>query len=263
MEQPGAIHPHLTIELADEVCVLTLAAPERRNAQTPSLWAALEQAARLVEETPRVRVVLLRAEGSSFSAGLDRGMLTPGGIDGEPDLVAESAASPSSGVASVQSCQRGFAALRRLPAVVVAAVQGHAVGAGAELAMSADLRIVADDLALSWPEVRIGLIPDLGATSRLARTVGEVRALEITLTGRVVGAEEAVRLGLANGVVARTELDGAARALVEQILRLPEAAVREMTRLVRGIGERSESEQLEMEAQAQARLLHAAATRAG
>lgn len=251
-----SFHPHLRVEFGDGVAEVTLDSPQRRNAQTPSMWAALERIADVVEQTPQVRVVLLRAEGPSFSAGLDRDMLAPGGIEGEVDLLAACAESPTSGLAPVEACQRGFARLRSVPAVIVAAVQGHAVGAGAELAMCADLRVVADDLALSWPEVPLGIAVDLGGIGRLTPVVGEARALEILLTGRVVDADEALRVGLANRVVPRAELDAAARSVVDGLLTLPAEAMREMLLLVRGAAQRSEPDQLRLEAAAQARLLH-------
>ncbi len=251
----STFHPHLRVEIDGGVAVVTLDSPQTRNSQTPSMWVALERVAEAVEQAG-TRVVLLRAEGPSFSAGLDRGMLTPGGIEGEPDLVAACAPSPSSGIDEIRACQRGFASLRAVPAVVVAAIQGHAVGAGAELALSSDIRVVADDVALSWPEVPLGLVADLGGIARLAHVVGEARAMEIMLTGRAVGAVEAIRVGLANRAVPRAELDATARETVRAILNLPEAAVREMTALVRGVMVRGEDEQQQLEAAAQARLLH-------
>ncbi|MDO5698213.1 MAG: enoyl-CoA hydratase/isomerase family protein [Dermatophilus congolensis] len=255
-------HPDLRVEFGAGLCTVTLDAPERRNAQTPSMWEAFEAIADRVEATPEIRVVLLRAEGPSFSAGLDRGMLTPGGMPGERDLVAACAESPSSGIADVQACQRGLARLRHMPAVVVAAVQGHAVGAGAELALSADLRLVSEDLALSWPEVPIGLVADLGGVARLTRVVGEPRALEIMLTGRVIGAEEAHTLGLVNRVVPLGDLEAAAQQVVTSLLDLPAEAMREKVLLVRGSTERTEADQLARDAAAQARLLHGIARRA-
>lgn len=260
MHESPAVHPHLSVEFTGEQCVVTLNSPERRNAQTPSMWAALEEVCREVERSG-TRVVLVRAAGPSFSAGLDRAMLAPGGAPGEADLVGACAESPSSGIAEIEACQRGFAGLRAVPAVVVAAVQGHAVGAGAELAVSADLCIVADDLALSWPEVPLGLVADLGGIGRVTRIVGQVRAMEIMLTGRVIGADEAVSLGLANRAVPRDALDAAAREAVEGLLRLPKDAMREVIGLVRGAGARDDATQQRLEAEAQARLLHAVGRR--
>ncbi|MEO7061578.1 MAG: enoyl-CoA hydratase/isomerase family protein, partial [Lapillicoccus sp.] len=120
-------HPFLRVERAGEVQTVTLTNPSKRNAQTPSLWRALAEVA---AQTPdEVRVVVLRGEGQSFSAGLDRQMLAPGGVPGEPDMMAVAAGSAQAMEALIEDFQRGFTAWAQLPAVVVAAVQGHAIGA--------------------------------------------------------------------------------------------------------------------------------------
>ncbi len=192
-------HPHLTVTRDGAVLTVSLANPDRRNAQTPSLWAALAEVATGLD--PAVRVVVLRGEGPSFSAGLDRGMLAPGGIPGEVDMIAMAAGSAEAAAEVIEDFQRGFSAWAAVPAVVVAAVQGHAIGAGFQLALAADLRVVADDVQFAMRETSLGLVPDLAGTTPLVSLVGVARALEICATGRFVGAAEAVAMGLANVAV--------------------------------------------------------------
>ena len=148
---------------------------------------------------------MIRAEGASFSAGLHRQMLAPGGMPGEADILELAAADGLDD--TIAGFQRGFAVWRSVPAVVVAAVQGHAVGAGFQLALAADLRLLADDAQLCMREAQLGLVPDLGGTGPLVHLVGYARALEICATGRFVGAREASDLGLATAVVPRDDLD--------------------------------------------------------
>jgi enoyl-CoA hydratase/carnithine racemase len=117
--------------------------------------------------------------------------------------------------------------------VSVAAVQGHAIGAGAQLALACDLRVFTDDAQLRLPEATLGLVPDLTGTSTLVGLVGYARALEMCLTGRAVGAAEAQLIGLANLVVPAAELDAAVADLVAAVLAPPVAASRATAELVR------------------------------
>ena len=164
-------------------------------------------------------MVIVRAEGPSFSAGLHRGMLTPQGVAGEPSVLALAARGEEALRTAIAGFQRGFAVWSQVPAVVIAAVQGHAIGAGFQLALACDLRVVADDVAFAMRETSLGLVPDLAGTAPLVRLVGYARALEICATGRAVRADEAVRLGLAQVAVPRAELDDTVRDLADAILR--------------------------------------------
>ena len=182
-------HPGIRVQLDGPVLTLTLASPDSRNAQTPSLWLALAEVGESLP--PEVRVVVIRAEGASFSAGLHRQMLAPGGMPGEADILELAVSHGLDG--TIAGFQRGFTVWRSVPAIVVAAVQGHAVGAGFQLALGADLRLLADDAQLCMREAQLGLIPDLGGTGPLVDLVGYARALEICATGRFVGRAGGVR----------------------------------------------------------------------
>jgi enoyl-CoA hydratase/carnithine racemase len=250
------VHPWLRVRQEGPVLTVTLDNPEERNAQVPTLWRALAKVGESVPED--VRVVVLRGSGSSFSAGLHRRMLAPGGMPDEPDILALAAA--GDGLDEViAGFQRGFTVWASLPAVVLAVVQGHAIGAGFQLALAADLRLLSDDAQLAMRETSLGLVPDLGGTRPLVHSVGYARALEICATGRFVGAREAVDIGLASAAVPRTELDAAADDLVTALLAAPDAALRALKPLLCSAGTTTAAEQLRAERLAQADLLTALA----
>jgi enoyl-CoA hydratase/carnithine racemase len=245
----------LRVEQSGPVLTMTLDSAQRRNAQAPSLWAALADVGGSLD--PSVRVVVVRAEGPSFSAGLDRAMLTPAGATGEPSILALAAGAVGPLEDAIEEFQRGFSIWTQVPAITIAAVQGHAIGAGFQLALACDLRIVADDVAFAMRETSLGLVPDLAGTSPLVRSVGYARALEICATGRFVGAQEAVAIGLAAVAVAGDQLDATALELADAILSAPQAAVRELKPLLRNAIDASPVDQLKAEREAQARLLTA------
>jgi enoyl-CoA hydratase/carnithine racemase len=135
--------------------------------------------------------------------------------------------------------------------VSIASVQGHAIGAGFQLALACDLRVLADDALLAMRETSLGLVPDLGGTQPLVDAVGYARALEICATGRWVGAEEAAATGLATVVVPRETLDAATADLVAALLAAPAGAVRATKALLRDAGTRSYDDQRAAERAAQ------------
>lgn len=210
--------------------------------------------------TPEVGVVVLRAVGPSFSSGLDRSLLGAGTPD-EPGLAAMAAWPPERAEKAIAGFQRAFAWWREVDAVSVAAVAGHAVGAGLQLALACDLRLVADDVALAVREPALGLVPDLGGTGALVDLVGYPRALEICATGRVVGAAEAVRLGLAERAVPRAELDAAVDELAGALVTAPAGAVAATKRLLAGASGRDRDERSAAERREQVARLRALAGR--
>ncbi|MCH0558649.1 enoyl-CoA hydratase/isomerase family protein [Streptomyces sp. MUM 16J] len=241
----------LTVD--DALATVTLTNPAKRNAQSPALWRALAEVGQLLPGS--VRVVVLRGEGASFSAGLNRQMFTPEGIPGEPTFIDLARRDDAELDATIAEYQEAFTWWRRSDIVSIAAVQGHAIGAGFQLALACDLRVVADDVQFAMRETSLGLVPDLTGTHPLTGLVGYARALEICATGRFVGAEEAVSCGLANLAVPAGELDGAARDLAAALLAAPRDAVVETKALLRGATDRTYDEQRAAERAAQARCL--------
>lgn len=232
------------------LATVTLARPAKRNAQTPATWRALAGIGRELLADDAARVVLLRAEGESFSAGLDRAMFTTG-VDGEPGMVQLATLPDDKLDATIAGYQEAFTWWRDPRLVSVAAVQGHAVGAGFQLALACDLMVVADDAQLAMRETSLGLVPDLAGTKPLVERVGYARALEICATGRWVAAAEAVDLGLAVLAVRREELDTAARDLAAALLAAPAQAVGATKALLQGAGGRTHEEQQVAERAAQ------------
>ena len=200
-------------------------------------------------------MLVVRGEGPSFSAGLDRAMFTPEGIDGIPSVHALAQAGHDEASAEIASYQHGLGVFARPGLVSLALVQGHAVGAGFQLALACDVRIAAEDAQFSMAEVTLGLVPDLGGTKRLVELVGYSRAAEICLTGRRVDAAEAYRIGLVSSVVSGAELAEAGERFVSRILDQPVTAVTEIKALLLAAADRTQAEQERAEREAQHRQL--------
>jgi enoyl-CoA hydratase/carnithine racemase len=210
------------------VLTVTLDRPDQLNAQKPATWSALAAVGASLDDD--VRVVVVRGEGRAFSAGLDRSMFdlsSSGTLADITQLPTEEAQE------RIREYQAGFRWLRSPGIVSVAAVQGHAIGAGMQLALACDLRVLADDAQLRLPEATLGLVPDLTGTSNLVELVGYSRAMEICLTGRAVKAAEAQAIGLANLVVPAADLDATVADLVAALTGPPVGASRATAALVR------------------------------
>lgn len=250
----------LLVRVQGQVVTITLNRPEVRNAQTPAMWRALAGIGRSLGATEQVRVVVVRGSGQSFSAGLDTSMLDPSAMDGRSEtIVGLLAGSDEQLIATIGEYQQGFAFLRDPRFVSIAVVQGHAIGAGFQLALACDLRILADNAQLCMKEAALGLVPDLTGTSSLVDCVGYSRALEICVTARSLDAAEARAIGLATAVVPVDDVDSAAEQLIEALTALPVGAVREIKALLQGAGNRSADEQYRAERTAQSRRLRALA----
>jgi enoyl-CoA hydratase/carnithine racemase len=241
----------LRYDVEGAVATITLDRPDVRNAQTPSMWRALARIGEGVGDD--VRVVVVRGTGQSFSAGLDRAMLTPGGGDGQETVAGLLALDDEQMSATIDDYQRGFTFLRDPRFVSIAAVQGHAVGAGFQLALSCDLRVVADDAQFCMKESALGLVPDLTGTKPLVESVGYARALEICVTARMVGADEAVAIGLAAIAVPADQLDATVADLAAALTAPLPGAVTETKALLLGASSRSLEEQRRHEREAQVR----------
>lgn len=239
------------VRVAAEGAVLrvTLDAPDRRNAQTPATWRALAHIGETLPES--ISVVILAGAGSSFSAGMDRRMFTPAGIEGLPSLGDIAGSDDEGGAAIIEEFQAGFACWRAAPAITISAVQGYAVGAGFQLALAADLMVVADDVQLVMKESAFGLVPDLTGTHPLVQAVGYSRALEICLTARSVGAAEAVQSGLAVRAAPAAELAAVVDELAASIAALAPGTALATKELLAGADGRSAAQQQAAERAAQ------------
>src|SRR5207249_263104 len=177
--------------------------------------------AEMVDADPDVHALIIEGEGPVFCAGLDLG------------AVSELASLRGGGLRSfIKMAQRPYLLLGRLGKPTIVAVQGHAVGAGFQLALACDLRLAAEDVKFGMLEARYGLIPDLGGIHHLARLVGPAQAKELVWTTRLVEAEEAERIGLVNRVVPADQLPKAAEQLAREVMSYSPTAARLTKRLV-------------------------------
>lgn len=214
---------------------ITLDRPDKLNAQSPDMWETLRAAGEALSED--VRAVVVRGSGRSFSAGLDKKYFTTAEIDGRPGIGALGTLPEPEADEIIASFQEGFAWLRDPARVTIAAVQGHAIGGGFQLALACDIRLVADDVQFCMAEPRLGIVPDLGGTFLLVRAVGLQRAVDICLSGRRVGAEEAVASGLALRAVPAAELEAATDELVTTLTSGPRQAATETLALLSACAE--------------------------
>jgi enoyl-CoA hydratase/carnithine racemase len=195
----------------DGVLTLALARPERRNAIDAELAAALRDAFEAAADDPGVRAVILTGEGSAFSAGGD---LSRFERDWDPRAFRHDSHRLTQLVTLVE----------RLEKPTVAAVNGVATGAGTQLALACDVRLMAAGARFVYREGRLGIIPSHGGVTRLVKLIGLARARDVLLGGEEVGAEEALRLGLVTAVVSESGLLDAARERATLMLeRSPQA----------------------------------------
>jgi enoyl-CoA hydratase/carnithine racemase len=196
----------------DALLWVALDRPEKRNALHREMLLALVDAIVAAERDPEVRAVVVYGEGPVFSAGVDFSMLA-GDVQGEAPLPFRSL---------VGQMQAALSRLETLEKPVVGALHRYVPGLGLELALAFDLRVATADCQLGLPEVRVGLVPDVGGTTRLVRTVGYARAKELILTGRMIGAADALAIGLVHQVVPPGEhLEAAARLAREVAANAP------------------------------------------
>lgn len=214
------------------------------------MWADLVRARR--ELPGDVRVLVLRAEGRAFSAGLDRATFTD---PGEGNIARLGTVSADEATGRIAEWQEAFDWSSRADLVTIAAVQGHAIGGGFQLALGCDIRIVADDVLFCMAEPTLGIVPDLGGTKRLVDLVGVSRATEICLTGRRVDATESVRIGLASHAVPLEDLDATVERTATAVLAIDRDAAAETKALLRAAPARSQDAQQAAEREAQYRRL--------
>jgi enoyl-CoA hydratase/carnithine racemase len=211
----------LQVTTKGEIAYLALNRPEKRNAINNDVLRAIPEALAEVDRR-EIRAVIIYGEGAVFSAGIDFTSLAgdtgaQSGAGGGPDLVRFRR--------FVHASQMALDALERIEKPVIGAIHGYAGGLGLELALACDARIAAVGTRLGMPETRVGLVPDVGGTMRLTRTVGYAMAKELIMTARLIDAEEAARIGLVNRVVAAGTQIAAAEELAHEIARNAPLAV--------------------------------------
>jgi len=187
--------------------------PEKRNAFHAELVLATGAALQAAADDPDVRCVVLRGAGPLFSSGMDLGALS------------ELADRPQHLRAFRRHALEAWNLVEEMPKPVICAIQGACIGGALELALACDFRVLAADAVVGLPETRIGLIPDVGGASRLPQVVGLGRAKELIMTGKLIGAEEAERIGLATRVAPAEALDAAVQQLADELLACAPLAV--------------------------------------
>jgi len=231
----------LAYDVDGPVATITLNRPEVRNAQHPAMWAGL---ARLLDSFENdVRVVVVRGAGGTFSAGLDISLLDPARADQEGSLVATAMKQDDEIIDEIGTYQLPFAKLTDPRFVTIAAVEGYAIGAGFQLALCCDLRVVAEGANFCMKEPALGLVPDLVGTKPLVAAVGYARALEICATARMVPAEEALAIGLAQSVVPADRFEATVADLAAAVTANSASAVRSTKALLLSAPARTLEEQ--------------------
>jgi enoyl-CoA hydratase/carnithine racemase len=186
---------------------------EKRNAFNGDLVLATGEALRDAAADPSVRCVVVRGEGPMFSSGMDLGSL------------AALAEAPENLRAFRRACLEAWNVAEEMTKPTICQIHGACIGGAMELALACDFRVVAADAVVGLPETRIGLIPDVGGSSRLPAVVGLGRAKELIMTGRLIDGAEAERIGLANRAAPADELDSVCGALVDELLACAPVAV--------------------------------------
>jgi enoyl-CoA hydratase len=194
----------LTFDVADRIATVTVNRPDKLNALNDALMAELGRAIDEAVGREDVGGVLLTGAGRAFVAGADIA-----------ELAGQNAVE---GKARAERGQRTFRRFETSPKPTIAAVNGFALGGGCELAMACHIRLASDAAKFGQPEVKLGIVPGYGGSQRLPRLVGKGRALQLLLTGEMIDAAEALRIGLVNRVVPAAELLPSARTMLATIL---------------------------------------------
>lgn len=220
---------------------LILNRPDVLNAMSPEVFDALATATAELATRPDVRVVVVSGAGRSFSSGIDTSSF--GGLGGATSE-------------TVERAQAGFRRLAALPMPTIAAVRGHALGAGLQVALACDVRVITTDASVGLLETRYGIIPDCGGTQKLPLLIGAGRAKRmIWLAERITG-EQAGEIGLAEIVVEPDQLDKTVDELARALTAIPPLAARETKRLVDLAGRVSHEEGMDEEQRSQLLMLN-------
>lgn len=208
---------HISIERADGVGTIIIDRPERRNALSLAVKRDLESAVDELSADPSIRAIIITGADRYFVAGTD---------------IAEMVAmTPSDHIALKTDGM--FRALRRCEKILIAAVEGYALGGGCELALCCDMVVAGEGARFGQPEIRVGIMPGAGGTQAFVRAMGRHRAMKLLLTGEPISARDALALGLLSDVVADGEARAAANILAAAVMAMPPLAVANIRRLVR------------------------------
>jgi enoyl-CoA hydratase len=194
----------LTLEVADRVAILWINRPDKLNALNDATIAELGQAIDQIRIDDSISGVLVTGKGRAFVAGADISELQN--------------QTPTLAKARARAGQDVFRRFETCPKPVIAVVNGFALGGGCELAMACHIRIASDGAKFGQPESKLGLLPGFGGSQRLSRLVGKGRAMQLLMTGEMIDAAEAYRIGLVNKVVPAGELMSTASEMMKQIL---------------------------------------------
>jgi enoyl-CoA hydratase len=209
----------LKVNVSEGLATVTVSRPEALNALNSRFFQEMDDLLAGVGGRPEVKVVILTGEGKAFAAGADIA-----------EMVSKTQAE---GVEFSRKGQKTFRSLELLPQPVIAAVNGFALGGGCELALACDIRLASTKAKFGQPEVNLGVIPGYAGTQRLPRLVGLGNALHLLLSGEMIGAEEALRIGLVQKVVEPDHLLPAAGELAKTIASKGPRAVRLVKQVVR------------------------------
>jgi enoyl-CoA hydratase/carnithine racemase len=224
----------VSVENVGRVRHLVLNRPEKRNAFNNDLVQALHAAAQEAAAASDVHCVVLRGNGPSFSAGIDLFQLAGLG--------------DTNSLRSFRTAALGMAnSFEEMTKPVIAQIHGPCIGLGAEVALACDLRVMSEEATFGLPETRLGLIPDVGGSTRLPAVVGLGNAKELIMTGRIIGGPECLRIGAANRVVPGPELDAATQSLVDELLAVSPIAVGLSKRVLDGVAKPTLAASLEQE----------------
>ena len=235
---------------------LRLNRADKLNAMTPQMWQELRELGQTLSTEAHARENQLRAlvvigEGRAFSTGIDTSAFG-GVVFNEHEPMSEGVADEDPMISIIQGFQEAFTWLEEAPYPTIAAVRGYALGAGMQMALACDIRVVARGSRLGLLEHRYGLIPDLGGTQRLPRLVGTGKAKELIFTAQQIEAEEAYRIGLSEQLVDDEELEATVTSLAEQLASQPPLAVRAAKRAIDASPYLSVRDGLLLEAKSQA-----------
>jgi enoyl-CoA hydratase/carnithine racemase len=233
---------YVSVEDAGRVRQIVLDRPDKRNAINHDMIVELRDAAREAFEAPDIHCVIVRGEGQCFSAGIDVYQL--GRIGGAALL------RPFR-----RDCIEFVNLLEEMPKPVIAQIHGACLGLGAEIALACDMRVMADDVLFGLPETKLGLIPDVGGSSRLPAVVGLGIAKELVMTGRTIDAAECRRIGAANRIAPVAELEDATQALVDELLAAAPLASGLAKRVLDGVAKPTLAASLEQEVSIQQTLV--------